>query len=161
MIHIPVQGQTRIVEGTGVVEVSTVFATSADDLWEAITEPNRLARWFGEVSPRRGTEDTYEASLVTGWAGTINVTQCERPQLIELTLHDDEPSMTTVRATLEPEGEGTRLTIEEKGLPMENLTPYVAGWHAQIDQLHAMLAGDPTVEWRPRWEELCAESQQS
>lgn len=33
-----------------VVAASRTFATSPDDLWEAITKSERLARWFGSVS---------------------------------------------------------------------------------------------------------------
>jgi uncharacterized protein YndB with AHSA1/START domain len=33
-----------------VVSASRTFATSPDDLWEAITTPEQLARWFGSVS---------------------------------------------------------------------------------------------------------------
>lgn len=154
MIHIPVQGETRIEDGTGVITVSALFATTPEDLWEAITLPERLARWFGDVSSRADDTTTYDASLVTGWIGTVKVEQCEYPQLIRLTLLDDEPSMTTVSVVLDSEKEGTRLTIEERGLPVDDLSIYVAGWHAQLDRLHANFAGAPAVEWRPRWEEL-------
>lgn len=156
MIHIPVHGETRIEDGAGVVTVSALYTTTLADLWEAITLPERLARWFGEVSLRADDATTYDASLVTGWIGTVTVEQCEHPRLMRLTLLDDEPSMTTVSVTLDSEKEGTRLTIEERGLPADDLSIYVAGWHAQLDRLHANLTGAPPIEWRPRWQELRA-----
>lgn len=159
MIRIPVQGETRIEDGAGVITVSTVFPTSPEDLWEAITLPERLARWFGEVSLRGDDATTYDASLVTGWIGTVKVEQCEHPRLIRLILVDDEPSMTTVSVVLDSAQEGIRLTIEERGLPADDLSIYVAGWHAQLDQLHAGFSGAPDVEWRSRWEELRAKYQ--
>ena len=46
--------QVRIAERDGkeakVVVATLTFATTPDDLWSAITEPERLQRWFSPVS---------------------------------------------------------------------------------------------------------------
>ena len=39
-------------DGMGVVRVEDRYDTDIDDLWSAITEPARLARWWGEVEAR-------------------------------------------------------------------------------------------------------------
>ncbi|MEO7147077.1 MAG: SRPBCC domain-containing protein, partial [Terrimesophilobacter sp.] len=135
--------------------VDTVYPTLPDDLWEAITSPERLARWFGELVPRSDEATVYDATLTTGWSGPIRVDQCEPTRVIRVTLLDEDPSaVTTVTAVLDATDGGTRLTIEERGLPTEDLPTYVAGWHAQLDQLHADFSGAPAIEWRPRWEHL-------
>lgn len=154
MISIPVHGTTRIDDGIGVISVDSVYPTSPEDLWEAITVPERLARWFGDLVPEGNGATAYVASLTTGWSGTISVDECERPRLIRVRFQDETPTATTVSAVLEPTVDGTRLTVEERGLPTESLPAYVAGWHAQLDQLQADVAGAPTIEWRPRWEQL-------
>ena len=157
MTSSPVNGQTRVQDGVGVIAVDTVYPTSMVDLWEAITSPNRLARWFGEVVPRSDEATIYDATLTTGWSGPVRVDHCEPPHAIRITLLDEDPSaVTTVSAVLEESESGTRLTIEERGLPADDLPTYVAGWHAQLDQLHADYSGAEPVEWRPRWEQLRA-----
>ncbi|MGV8897086.1 MAG: SRPBCC domain-containing protein [Rhodoglobus sp.] len=156
MIPTPVRGTTRVDDGVGVVTVVTDYPTPAIDLWEAITAPERLARWFGDIRPRSDDVATYDASLTTGWSGIIRVDECEPTRMIRLTLIDETEPETTVTALLLPVDGGTQLTIEERGLPTDDLESYVAGWHAQVDQLQADHAGAAPVEWRPRWEQLRA-----
>ena len=42
-------GSLRSAEGTGAVRVEDRYDTDIDDLWSALTDPRRLARWYGEV----------------------------------------------------------------------------------------------------------------
>src|SRR5215467_15063411 len=42
-------GSLRSAGGTGVVRVEDRYDTDIDDLWSALTEPGRLARWYGQV----------------------------------------------------------------------------------------------------------------
>ena len=43
-------GSLRSADGKGVVRMEDRFDTGLDDLWSAITDPSRLARWLGEVA---------------------------------------------------------------------------------------------------------------
>jgi uncharacterized protein YndB with AHSA1/START domain len=138
---------------TGTVVVSSVFATTPEDLWHAVTSPERLRRWFGEITPQPGQAHSFDASLTTGWAGRISVTRCEPPTDLSAELCDDDAA-TTVNIHLAPTDEGTQLTIEEHGLEPQGLHNYVAGWHAQLDQLHATLQHAADVPWRDRWDQL-------
>ena len=36
-------------DGKGIVRIEDRFDTKIDDLWSALTDPRRLARWIGEV----------------------------------------------------------------------------------------------------------------
>ena len=42
-------GSLRSVDGKGIVRIEDRFDTGIDDLWLALTDPRRLARWIGEV----------------------------------------------------------------------------------------------------------------
>ena len=42
-------GSLRSADGKGVVRMEDRFDTDIDDLWSALTDPRRLARWIGEV----------------------------------------------------------------------------------------------------------------
>src|SRR4249919_310337 len=42
-------GALRSADGKGVVRMEDRFDTDIDDLWSALTDPRRLARWLGEV----------------------------------------------------------------------------------------------------------------
>ena len=41
-------GTLRTADGKGVVRMEDRFDTDIDDLWSALTERSRLARWLGE-----------------------------------------------------------------------------------------------------------------
>ena len=43
-------GSLRSADGVGVVRIEDRYETDIDDLWSALTDPVRLARWHGEVS---------------------------------------------------------------------------------------------------------------
>src|ERR1700726_1603267 len=42
-------GTLRTADGKGVVRMEDRFDTGIDDLWSALTDPGRLARWYGQV----------------------------------------------------------------------------------------------------------------
>jgi uncharacterized protein YndB with AHSA1/START domain len=42
-------GSLRSADGTGIVRMEDRFDTDIDDLWSALTDPGRLARWYGQV----------------------------------------------------------------------------------------------------------------
>src|ERR671935_2964511 len=44
-----VLGSLHSVDGEGVVRMEDRLDTGIDDLWGALTDPDRLAHWFGEV----------------------------------------------------------------------------------------------------------------
>jgi len=42
-------GSLRSVDGKGVVRMEGRYASDIDDLWAALTDRDRLARWYGEL----------------------------------------------------------------------------------------------------------------
>jgi hypothetical protein len=61
---------------------------------------------------------------------------------------------TVMEAELVSEGDQTRLVIEERGLPLDELAGHGAGWQAHVEDLAAYLAGREPLDWRTRWTEL-------
>jgi len=43
-------GSLRAADGKGIVRMEDRFDTDINDLWSALTDPSRLARWLGEVA---------------------------------------------------------------------------------------------------------------
>ncbi len=72
-------GSLRSVDGRGVVRMEDRFDTNIDDLWSALTDPRRLARWLGEVEGDLRLGGEYRARFfASGWEGTGGW-QCARP----------------------------------------------------------------------------------
>ena len=64
-------GSLRSADGKGIVRMEDRFDTDIDDLWSALTDPGRLARWIGEVEGdlRRGGRVPRERSKRRGRHG--------------------------------------------------------------------------------------------
>ncbi len=90
-----------------VLTVSHVYATDPADLWDAIVDRDRLARWFGPVTGDFRVGGSY---AVEGNASGV-IRTCEPPREFTATW-DFGGNTSDLRVTLEPEGEGTRLTLE-------------------------------------------------
>jgi uncharacterized protein YndB with AHSA1/START domain len=148
-------GTLRAADGKGIVRLEDRFPTDVDDLWSALTEPDRLARWLGEVEGDLREGGEFRARFfASGWEGTGRVQACEPPQrLLILTASPDEPEG-VIEATLTADGDHTILVIEDRGLPLENLAAYGAGDQIHVEDLAAYLGGDERCDARARWQEL-------
>jgi uncharacterized protein YndB with AHSA1/START domain len=147
-------GRLRAENGKGVVHVEDFYPTDIDDLWSAITDPARLSRWIVDVSGDLRPGGTFTASFRSGWEGVGRVEICEAPRRLVVNTSGEGSDETTMEANLTPEGSGTRLVIEERGLPLEHYADHGAGWQAHIEDLAAYIAGRPTSVWSERWREL-------
>lgn len=140
-------------EKTGAIRVEEVYDTDVDDLWEACTTPERLARWIAEVSGDLRLGGTIQASFTSTWTGPARIEACEAPHHLLLALEPGTDDETRLEAWLTPEGDRTRLVVEERGLPLAGLHFYGAGWQAHLEDLGRSLAGE-TSAWKARWDEL-------
>jgi uncharacterized protein YndB with AHSA1/START domain len=142
-------------EAQGAIRVEDVFDTGIDDLWEACTAPERLARWIAEVSGDLRVGGGFTARFTSGWEGTGSVEVCEPPhRLVVRTREDDATEDTVVEATLTSAGDRTILVVEERGLPVDHLPAYGAGWQVHLEDLGAVLAGRGRSDLKARWDEL-------
>jgi uncharacterized protein YndB with AHSA1/START domain len=152
---IGVVGTLRAVDGSGVVRMEDRYDTDIDDLWSALTDPPRLARWLADIEGDLRVGGEFHASFTSGWEGPGRVDVCEPPRHLRVTMApgqgDDE---TVIEAELVSAGDQTRLVIEERGLPLDELATHGAGWQAHVEDLAAHLAGRRRVDWRTRWTEL-------
>ncbi len=82
-------GTLRTADGTGIVRMEDRFDTGIDDLWSALTDPGRLARWIGEFEGDLRLGGEFRARYFDGWEGTGRIEACEPPRhLLVLTRHD-------------------------------------------------------------------------
>ena len=140
-------------EKRGAVRVEDVYATDIDDLWEACTTPARLARWIAELSGDLHVGGIIHATFTSTWTGPGRIEICDRPHHLLLTMEPDTDDEAEIEAWLTEDGETTRLTVEERGLPLDRLHFHGAGWQAHLEDLGRSLAGEPSA-WKARWTEL-------
>lgn len=147
-------GSLRSDDGIGVVRVEDRYDTGIDDLWTALTDPGRLARWVARVEGDLSLGGAFHARFTSGWEGPGQVDICQPPQRLLLTMSPGRADETVIEAQLAAEGERTHLVIEERGLPIADLAAHGAGWQAHVEDLAAYLTGRPADDWRRRWSQL-------
>ncbi|MDQ2850421.1 MAG: SRPBCC domain-containing protein [Actinomycetota bacterium] len=123
------------------------------DLWSAVTEPTRLARWDAAVEGDLRVGGTFHAEFTSTWEGPGHVEVCDAPNHILLTMEPGADVEAVIEATLTAEGQRMRLVVEERGLPLDALHLHGAGWQAHFDDLARYLAGSGSA-WKARWQEL-------
>jgi len=149
-------GTLRIADGKGVVRMEDRFDTDIDDLWSALTDPGRLARWLGEFEGDLRLGGEFRARFfASGWEGTGRVDACEPPRhLLVMTKHHRQEDEQVVEATLTADGDHTILILEQRGMPVNLLAAYGAGNQVHIEDLAAHIAGQERCDAEARWEEL-------
>ncbi len=158
-------GSLRSADGKGVVRIEDRYDADIDDLWSALTDPGRLARWYGEVEGdlRPGGEFRLHLESV-GWDGTGRVEACEPPRRLLVTTRETDESWRkgrgaqpfdqAIEATLTADGDQTILVIEVRGMPLDTIAAYGAGWQIHAENLAAYLAGRERGDSEARWHEL-------
>lgn len=142
------------VGGKAVVRMEDRFDTSIEDLWSAITDPDRLARWIGRFEGDLKLGGEFYARFTSTWEGPGRVDICEPPRRLLVTMEPGEDDETVIEAVLTPDGDRTRLVVEDRGLPIDQAPVHGAGWQVHLEDLAIYLAGEPAKEWKPRWLEL-------
>lgn len=154
-----VLGSLHSVDGEGVVRMEDRFDTGIDDLWGALTEPERLARWYGEVEGELAQGVEFRLRITLSGERTGRVDACEPPQRLLLTMRDParrpgQPEQTVIEAQLFAEGAQTRLVWETRGMPVDLLPAYGAGIQIHVEHLADYISGRELLIDDSRWDEL-------
>ena len=159
-------------ETKGAVRVEDVYDTDIDDLWQACTAPERLARWIAQVDGDLRVGGTVRAVFTSTWTGALRVEMCAAPHHLLLTSEPGTDEEGQIEAWLTVEGDRTRLVVEERGLPTPHLPFHASGWRVHLEDLGRSLAvGGPVhpegwssragaPSWKARWEQLLPDYQE-
>jgi uncharacterized protein YndB with AHSA1/START domain len=158
-------GSLRSADGAGVVRIEDRYDTDVDDLWEALTDPERLRRWYGVVEGdlRPGGElRTYNPDADIESTGRVEA--CEPPRRLRYTSRETDESYrkgngvppfdATVEATLTSDGDQTILVIEVHGPPLDKIAFFGVGWQIHAENLAAHVGGREPGDVGSRWNEL-------
>jgi uncharacterized protein YndB with AHSA1/START domain len=130
------------------IERTVELAHPPAKVWAALTTAGGLGTWFGNTATidlRPGGEASM--SWTGGDTAEMRVERVEEPSVFGFSWHiyglpADDPRRTYVEFTLEPEGEGTRLTVVESGfaqlpddLHSTAFSGNVKGWASELGEL--------------------------
>ncbi|MBB3677681.1 SRPBCC family protein [Modestobacter versicolor] len=127
-----------------------------EDVWAALTEPDRLLRWIG----------SYEGERRVGGSGTFTMTHEEQPvgepmRIVEcdaprrLVVEWDTEEGWRVQLDLTEEDGRTVLLFTQLFAAGTEVTDYVLGWHWYLDKFAAEVSGGtPPGHWDAFYAEL-------
>lgn len=137
----------RTPEG-GLISFDRLLAYPIDEVWSALTEPERLADWWAPFAAAITIDLREGGSLSFDWLEhdiprfEFTILRFEPPTLLE---HTHTGPGSWMRWELEPTTEGTRLRVTyfvpDPDLAIERGD--VVGAHYGLDRLEAVLSGQP------------------
>jgi uncharacterized protein YndB with AHSA1/START domain len=116
-----------------------------EDVWAALTEPDRLARWIGVYDGTRGPGGTgtfvmtHEGGEHAGEPMTI--VECDPPRRLVVEWTQQETANWRVDLDLWSEDGRTQLSFVQVFPADADVTDFAMGWHWYLDKLGAEVAG--------------------
>src|SRR5690349_4618879 len=95
-------------ETRGAVRVEDHYDTDVDDLWQACTSPERLARWIARVEGDLRVGGTIELIFTSSWTGPARIEECAAPHHLLLTTQPGTEDEGQIEVWLTQEGSRTR-----------------------------------------------------
>lgn len=144
------------------LDFERILDTDVDDLWQAVTDPERLARWMapytGELS--LGGEWQALSDDDTVWCrGTVS--ECEPPHRFVTSWHAIGEEPTVLSVIVDEVSEGARLRLHHEDLGSRDYAP---GWQTYLEQLDDLLGAAAAsitdasriagVDWDERYAQL-------
>lgn len=125
------------------------FPTDVADLWSAITEPDRCARWFGSWTgdSASGTVQVTMTAEDDGTAQTVTIVECEAPTRLVVEMPAPEGSW-RLHADLSQARGGSSLLFSQQLAVADEAASIGPGWHYYLDRLAAVVSGaDVPDDW--------------
>ena len=143
---------------------SLVFVRSWDvpvrAVWSALTDPDRLAGWFGRWSgdPASGTVlVTMTAEGDDAPPEPMTIDACEPPHRLAVTSGGSGPRWPLELVLAEQPGGGTSLRFVHRLTADDDVPSTGVGWHYYLDRLDAVVEGrTPTDAWDDYYPALTA-----
>lgn len=118
-----------------------IYPQDPAEVWQSLTDPDEIAVWLmqNDFRPEIGHEFTFRTKPAPGFDGVVYCRVLELiPEKRLVYSWNAGPHKTTVTWTLEPYGEGTRLTLRHEGFRgIAGLVPQIIlgrGWSRLLRQ---------------------------
>lgn len=143
-------GEIRGGGGLRAVVFERRFDATPAEVWSALTDRDRLRRWFTDV-----TVDPHVGGAVLvdwGEAGSNHgkVLRWEPERCLEYTMVWAGVHDSVLRFELRACGAGTVLRLEHHAVAARVAGDLGSGWHAYLDALADLVEGRPVGDWTAR-----------
>ncbi len=151
-------------DGEQTITLARRYRAPLADVWSALTNPDRIARWYGTITGPvpRGVGDPFQVDIGGGLVRRARLEHCEAPVALAYTWWsgDDDPGLVQIRLDAVGEDE-TRLSVQHDRLRPHRVIQYGGGWEQNLVALAGLIGTDAEPEAAAsargaRWEQLRA-----
>ena len=139
-------------DGRQRVEFRRSWPDAIEDVWAALTEPDRLARWIGvyEGERRAGGTGTFAMTQEEGEAAgqPTTIVECDPPRRLVIEWPEASSQMERIDLDLASEGGRTMLRFVQYFPAATDVVDWALGWHWYLDKLSAEIdGGTAPTDW--------------
>ena len=129
------------------------YPVPVDDLWAAVTESDRLARWIGTWTGRARVGATVQFQMrhepEPCEPESVTITECAPPHRLAVVWQVPGEKPWHVELTIAAGPGGSSLVFVQRLSDGISVSDVGAGWHWYLDRLTAVLGGGTPPEWAP------------
>ncbi|OBA68321.1 SRPBCC family protein [Gordonia sp. 852002-10350_SCH5691597] len=136
-------GRYRKLSERNVIEFEREFRASIEDVWAAVTESDRLGRWFGTYTgdPESGRVELVMTAEGDDVASTPwNIVECTPPRILQV-VSEDEGLVWDLRVELSEVDGLTKLVMRQIFDDTGGVETVGPGWEYYLDRLVAVVVG--------------------
>ncbi|MGZ8745164.1 MAG: SRPBCC family protein [Nocardioides sp.] len=142
----PFDPAVALSDGRAELRIEQTWETDAADLWDAVSNPERLARWFAPIIGAVTVGGEFGIHFDDGDVPDMTLLSCD-PGAFAFTW-PTEAGSTEVRVEVLATGPTTStLLLTHRLLPPASAPEYGAGWAAYVGQLRDHLDGRESGDW--------------
>ena len=125
------------------------YSDPVEDVWSALTEPDRVSRWFGTWSgdPAKGVVQVLMTEDDGSTPQIVTILECQPPRQLTVDLPSPDGAW-RVSVSLRAEAGLTTLVFTQRLAEPYDASSIGPGWHYYLDRLGAVLADTaPPDHW--------------
>ncbi len=142
-------GQVLVDEAGMRLEFVRTYDFPVEEVWSALTDPERVARWFGTWTgdPGTGSIEFVMTEDERSTPQTVTILECRPPTTLVVDMPSPDGTWRLSASLRALAGVTTLVFIQRLAEPYDasNIGP---GWHYYLDRLGAVVAGMPVPD---RW----------
>lgn len=134
------------------------YDEAVDEVWSALTSPERVARWLGTVSgdPTTGRVELVMTEDEGATAETVTILECEPPTRLVVDLPSPDGTW-RLSAVLRAHNDVTTLVFTQRLAEPYDASSVGPGWHYYLDRLGAVVTDAPVPDaWDAYYPSLAA-----
>jgi uncharacterized protein YndB with AHSA1/START domain len=136
---------TREPDGRQRLEFRRSWADPIEDVWSALTEPDRLARWIGKYDGERavGGTGTFTMTHEEGESAgePTTVVECDPPRRLVIEWVQQDTDDWRIELDLWAEGGRTQFRFIQLYAADADVTDFALGWHWYLEKFDAEVRG--------------------